>query len=130
MLLCERLGNDPFETKPSPDTNSSSQQLPIYAFGKLQGSNMEFFLTRLKVTGGRQTDDSDGLQVDFIIPSIHASRQHIVYKYNLSKSHFEFDVLGRNGVFVNGCHVPGGEKGIKANHGDVFRIGAVEWTFE
>lgn len=72
---------------------------PVYA--KLVGENVVFYMYKFSATLGRGTRGDE--TADFLVSTDNViSRLHARIYYSLMEQGFELEVLGKNGVYVNG----------------------------
>ncbi len=79
----------------------------ISAYAKLNFSSFSFYIQTLEIFLGRRSSKRDLVDVH-LGKSKGISKRHARMFYNFASSAFELDVLGRNGIFVNGDFVEQG----------------------
>jgi len=115
----------------------------VKAYAKIAAQNWTYYITRLNVNIGRSSDPhaltdaglasipdedaKDAVHID-LGPSKMVSRQHAQIFFNRDKETWWLEVLGRNGLKVNGTSWRSNDKG-PLESGQVIEIAGIEMMF-
>lgn len=107
----------------------------VKAYAKVAAQDWTFYITKLVVNIGRapetmygETDDENQIHID-LGPAKIVSRNHAVIRFDTKEEEWLLDVVGRNGVKVDGTFVKSTEGPQRLSSGEVLEIGGVEMMF-
>lgn len=111
-------------------SNSKNLQSEIQAYAKIAGRDWTFYVKTLSVGIGRNTDNKPEDVVDIDLgPSKVVSRRHAAINYNLDSRRWELNVLGRNGLKIDGARVNHDDEPYPLHSGSVIDIGGTQMMF-
>lgn len=71
-----------------------------FGFAKLQGKDFMYYVKKYEVSFGRKSKSKGA---DFCLGNnLNMSRQHARLQYSFERGQWEMEVIGKNGIFVNG----------------------------
>lgn len=107
----------------------------VKAYAKVAAQDWTFYITKLVVNIGRspetlhdETDDDNHIHID-LGPAKIVSRNHAVIRFDTKEEQWLLDVVGRNGVKVDGTFLKPFEGSHCLSSGEVLEIGGVEMMF-
>ncbi|KAK9468126.1 fork head domain-containing protein [Lipomyces arxii] len=114
--------------------NANNANTEVQAYAKLAGSVWTYYVRELRVTIGRYSDQVvpslgtlDSVDID-LGPAKVVSRHHAIIRYDLNSRCWVIEVIGRNGVKIDGRMYKDG-KTVELHSGNILDIGGVQMMF-